>query len=345
MKLESFQEIFDKKITNYLEGKIKEVKKISKFEYLDISFKAILKISMGGKRYRPYLTYSSYTKAGGKKDIWDKLIAIELLHVFALIHDDIIDNAKVRHGTDTIQNVFSKVFESSNLQFNKNTVANNIAILCGDLVFAWSVELFQKQKGAENLFAKNIEEVVLGQIVDVSLIAKDFKTQKEERKYILEKMTLKTAHYSIMYPLLIGVNLANKKSVYDENILKKMGHNLGIAYQIQDDIFDCISNEDNMEKNILNDIKYGQKTFISNYLQYDINYKDKFNKYFNKSNLTKNDKLSIEKILKDSKVIDYTKVEMSKFYQKALNCALKFDKKEDQNFWTDIINQIIKRTK
>ena len=257
MELSEFKKIIDKNLLEFLDSKINNLTPNSNKEILDI-FNHLREISSEGKRIRPYIAYLSYKVSGGtdEKEAIKFFTFIEIFHLFCLIHDDIMDQADIRHGVSTIHKFIS---EKSNEQYG-----NSQAMLVGDMMLSWSHELLQNSlfgsseiKDIQNIFHKMIDEVCVGQMLDLSLKNKKTATNEE----IMQKMLLKTAGYSFTNPFLIGSALAGKKN---DDFFMSLGKHLGLAFQIQDDIIDIEGGESN--KTSFNDVTEHQPTLISNYV-------------------------------------------------------------------------------
>lgn len=322
MEINNFKAEFDEKLEKLIE------EKIQKFgdNFYNPEIKKILtqfkKIALGGgKRFRPFATQIIYKNLGGKDNIDHILLAIELLHIFALIHDDIMDEGKVRHGQKTIHQL---LFEQTN---NKN-YANSQAILVGDLVFQWAKEVFDKAKDikyfskAKKQFDILINEVIFGQMLDINLTQKNtVKTQE-----IIKKTEFKTARYTFANPILIGAILAGENEKNLEK-LQDFGVNLGIAFQLQDDFLD-INLTKQSGKNSMQDIQTGQKNLLSQYILTEKNgkfYKE-FNSYFGKEIQIKKQKEKILEILNKSGAIDFNQKNIENYLNKAQNSILDLDK-------------------
>ncbi len=200
----------------------------------------------GGKRLRPMLVLFSVNEAGGKfADAYNASVAVELLHNFTLVHDDIMDNADIRRGRPTVH-----------VKYDENT-----AILAGDSLLSIAYEQLLKDcsgntKEIINAFTKGLVEVCEGQSLD-----KDFETQKnvslDEYIIMIEKKTAAMLEMCCKVGAIIGG--ADKKEI---NALAKFGKNLGIAFQIQDDLLDITGNENHFGKFVGGDLVEGKKTFL-----------------------------------------------------------------------------------
>lgn len=205
-----------------------------------------------GKRIRPKLVILGTSLTGG-----DPLraipagISMELLHNFTLIHDDIMDNADLRRGKASV--------------YKKWGVP--IAILSGDMTFGLAYEQFQTyafddtisktQFGSIlNLFHQAVKEVCEGQAYDIEF---ESKIDVDIHSY-LEMIRLKTAAL-LSASLAIGGLISGAQSQQIEH-LQSMGNELGLAFQIQDDLLDVVADPKKFGKKVGGDIREGKKTFL-----------------------------------------------------------------------------------
>lgn len=226
----------EKKLYSLLEGRLPK----SLYEPCDY----ILKSS--GKRLRAILVLFS-AKACGKnfKDVYNASLAVEILHNFTLVHDDIMDNASKRRGLPTLH-----------VKYDLST-----AILAGDNLIAIAYENLLKDcngnsKEVLKTFTKGIVEVCEGQSLD-----KEFETRNNvSLKEYLIMIRKKTAALAEMCCKL-GAELSNASNEEIKN-LSAYGRNLGMAFQIQDDLLDIIADENELGKKIGGDLLEGKKTFL-----------------------------------------------------------------------------------
>jgi geranylgeranyl diphosphate synthase type I len=264
LDLNSFKGQFDIQFQIFLRKKINNLKKYSDNAVINEGLKQFLKISIHGKRIRPYMAYLGYKMSGGRSDIFNALIAIELFHLFALIHDDIIDHGHERHKTSTIHCHLESILKKEN---NKKHIALSQAILIGDIIFALSMETLISNTNlsclhnVRTIFNQMIEEVVIGQMIDVDLINKKDATEEQ----IAQKNLLKTARYSFVNPLKIGSALAGEVNLFLD-FFEKFGTAVGQAYQIQDDLLDIIGDQQKTGKEILSDLQAGQPTYFTQHI-------------------------------------------------------------------------------
>ncbi len=243
MDITTFKSVFDTYAADWVE------KKLSEYPGLVIDEQVLSYINHtgelirgGGKRFRPYLCALMYDACGGKKqnDILPAGLAIELFHTFALIHDDIIDHGNVRRGIPTMHITVREILKRHSRTGDIDHVADGQAMLVGDLVYLWVFDVFhtlsfseeQKRKAFQYL-TRMINEVIVGEMIDVDMTTRD--TVRDELIY--QKTVLKTATYTFVRPMQIGVVLAGGNAGI-ETCCEKFGEALGVAFQIQDDLFD-----------------------------------------------------------------------------------------------------------
>ena len=270
--LKEFKNKFDPILENFLENRINEFLENTSDPFIKdfVSYSKTLTLA-GGKRLRPYIAYVMYVSLGGE-DVENAIklfLSFEIFHMFALMHDDIMDKQNKRHGVDTIHSyVLQKLKEDKRIGDIEN-VARAQGILLGSLFFSWAMEIFLDNKSfpkeniskAHDYFYKMVDEVCLGQIMDIDTTSRE----KVDENLIEEKTRLKTSRYTFVRPMQIGAHLANPTNDLD-SYCEKLGTKLGIAFQLQDDLLDIIGDTKVLEKNILRDISDNQHTFFTNYV-------------------------------------------------------------------------------
>jgi geranylgeranyl diphosphate synthase type II len=203
-------------------------------------------MSLGGKRIRPSLVLLSANAFGGSVErAMPAALAVEIFHNFTLVHDDIMDEAPLRRGKETVHQKWD----------------TNTAILSGD---AMVIEAYKQLAlcGAEHLpelldlFNRTSAEVCLGQQYDM-----DFEEEEgvSEERYI-EMIGLKTA-VLLGCSLQMGAILANATKEESEAIYA-FGKAAGIGFQLQDDYLDAFGNPENFGKQVGGDIIANKKTYL-----------------------------------------------------------------------------------
>jgi geranylgeranyl diphosphate synthase type II len=203
-------------------------------------------LTLGGKRTRPTLTLMGCSLFGepGIKAV-NAAVAVELFHNFTLIHDDIMDDAPLRRGKSTVHEKWN----------------NNIGILSGDVLF---VEAYKQLARHEvdvlpnllSIFSRTAEEVCEGQQMDM-----DFESRNDVSidEYI-EMIRLKTS-VLLGAALEMGAVIA-KADNKDIAKVYEFGMNVGLAFQLQDDILDLYADPEKFGKQVGGDILSNKKTYL-----------------------------------------------------------------------------------
>lgn len=284
-----FDDIFITELNNLISDAINKINNHPTCEYLEY----ITDIASNGKRIRPYNAALTYTIYSGKnwQNIKDTLIGIELIHMMALIHDDIMDESDTRHGTTSVHKFIEKDLDSKvDNNITKHT-SQSLAILVGDLVFSWAYAKFNKGKQTKDSWAVInllLEEVILGQMMDVyNPIEKSTTMDRIENK-----MLLKTARYTFTHQLILGAVLAEIEN-QDTTWIKDFGDSVGLLFQMQDDIFDFTKDVTTLKKNPLGDIKNGTNTLISMYVMQNASEEEKniWSKWFGNKDLNNQEEI------------------------------------------------------
>ncbi|MDB5228136.1 MAG: isoprenyl synthetase [Bacteroidota bacterium] len=202
-------------------------------------------LQIGGKRLRPTLLLLSTELFDGKiEEALPAALAVEYFHNFTLIHDDVMDKAPSRRGYKTMHE-----------KYNLNT-----AILSGDVLLVKAFECIGKTHGDFRklfaVFTKTAIEVCEGQQYDIEFETTENVTQEE----YIEMIRLKSA-VLLAGSMKIGAIIGDA-SEENANLLYAYGENLGIAFQIQDDILDCYGDESLVGKLPGGDIIQNKKTLL-----------------------------------------------------------------------------------
>lgn len=268
MDMAAFRQAFEPYLESATQERLRRFSVLAQDDFLASIAAGLPPLLKGGKRLRPYLAHLGYRMGNGAvpDEVMNLGVGLELFHVFCLIHDDIIDKAAVRRGVPTIESLAQTRLVSNNRRGDLPHVARGHALLFGDLLFSWSLEVIQRsalhasqsQLVHDQMFAM-IDEVVVGQMIDV-----DTMTRSEYNAALLErKIYLKTASYSFVRPMLIGLALSGSFSPAFERAIRAFAEPLGVAFQIQDDLFDVVSSAEELGKPVLADVRDGQQTLLT----------------------------------------------------------------------------------
>jgi geranylgeranyl diphosphate synthase, type II len=203
-------------------------------------------MKLGGKRMRPVLTLMSAEVFDANYDLaLPAALAVEVFHNFSLVHDDIMDDAPLRRGNETVHE-----------KWNVNT-----AILSGDAMLILAYQYFEKYstdvfRELAKLFSKTALEVCEGQQWDVDFETRDDVSISEYLKMIEYKTAVLVAAAMKMGAIVAETSVKNAELIYD------FGLNLGLAFQLQDDYLDCFGNPETFGKQVGGDIIENKKTYL-----------------------------------------------------------------------------------
>ena len=211
----------------------------------------------GGKRIRPILVIATYKLF--KKDYekcYPYAVAIEMVHNFSLIHDDLpgIDNDDFRHGKPTNHKAFN---EATAILAGDSLLNNAYIVISEDLKKSPEIDIKNKLK-VLNEFSKAVDRMIAGEHVDTEDEGKDI--SKEELEYIHINKTGELLKLCVR----MGAILADASKTDIEN-LTKYAENIGLAFQIKDDILSEEGNEKVLGKPVGNDKKRKKCTYVSKY--------------------------------------------------------------------------------
>lgn len=328
--------INSKKYEALYQSEKKKIDKILSNSFMNREPKSIYSPSLyivesSGKRIRPMLVLFSAKAVQKKKiDAYNAAAAVELLHNFTLVHDDIMDNADKRRNKLTLHKKYDL----------------NTAILVGDSLLSIAYEFLLKDlngnaKDVVSNFTKGLVEVCEGQSLD-----KEFESKKkvsiDEYLIMIQKKTAAMIEMSCSIGALIGNGTQT-----EINALSNFGKNIGIAFQIQDDFLDIAANEEKFGKKIGGDLIEGKKTFL--FLKAFEKADKKMKKYFDSVIENKGIKQSEVEFYKnlylELDVLNDAKNEIVNYTSKALNDLKKLKNKEDRELFFWLANQLINRSK
>ena len=261
-------------------------------------------MGLGGKRMRPILLLMAHQLFDENiEQSISPALGIEVFHNFTLLHDDIMDNAPIRRGQQTVHEKWD----------------NNVAILSGDTMLVQAYKLLTDVdksilKEVLAIFNKAATEVCEGQQWDM-----DFETQENVQLSDYMKMIENKTAVLLAASLQIGGITANA-SKENQNNLYHFGLNMGIAFQLKDDLLDAFGNPDEFGKQIGGDIKANKKTFL--YLKAlqlaNDKQKERLVNYFKTQEQTEQKVMGVKTIFTDLDIPKHTKDMMKAYYTKAM---------------------------
>jgi geranylgeranyl diphosphate synthase type II len=292
-------------------------------------------LALAGKRVRPYLTFIGSGLCGGtEREAMPAALAIELLHNFTLLHDDIMDRANTRRGEPS---VFKK--------WDQNT-----AILSGDVMYAKAFKQLQHYGESDqysksqysrvmNIFLDSTETVCEGQAFDL-----EFETRNEvtldEYIHMIEGKTAAL----ISGALAIGGAVANAT---EDQIteLKIVGREIGVAFQIQDDLLDAIADPEKFGKKQGGDIIEGKKTYLTLLALQRCNehQRKQLLQTLTSENNSAQQIKHVIRLYKSLGVIDDSREAVEYHYQEAMEHLAGFTDSEPKNEIIAFLNRLISR--
>jgi geranylgeranyl diphosphate synthase type II len=319
----SLYETERKKINKILSSALKKRKPASLYEPSSYI------LNSGGKRLRPLLVLLSAKAVGGKyENAYNAAAAVEMFHNFTLVHDDIMDNADKRRGRLTLHKKYD----------------HNTAILAGDSLLSIAYEYLLKDcngnsKEVVSSFTHGLIEVCEGQSLDT-----DFESRKNvslsEYIIMIKKKTAAMAEMCCRIGALLGGG-----TNYQVNALGNYGLNLGIAFQIQDDLLDISADEKKFGKTIGGDLVEGKKTFLFLEALEKSRGEDrkKLMKIIERKGIRRNQVISYKMIYEKLGILDDARREIRAYTQKALRSINLLDE-ENKKIFKWLADSLIHRT-
>jgi geranylgeranyl diphosphate synthase, type II len=284
----------------------KEVDRIKRIEPKNLYGPIAYALAMGGKRVRPAMVIlASNTFSQDIEIAFPAALAIEVFHNFTLLHDDVMDQAEMRRNSLSVYKKYNK----------------NIAILSGDAMSILAYNYLLKYTSPQlaemlQLFSQTALQVCEGQQLDM-----DFEsTMDVSIPQYLNMIQLKTA-VLLACSLKLGALAANAPEE-SANLLYTFGLNLGIAFQIQDDLLDVFADQSKFGKKIGGDIVSNKKTFL---LLKALELSDEHTKiviqdWITREEFNETEKINtINKIFIDLNIKSITEKCISEYYQSAIN--------------------------
>ena len=286
-------------------------------------------LSLEAKRMRSVallIAHQLYTE--DYQNALDAALAVEMFHNFTLIHDDIMDNASLRRGSDTVHKKWNK----------------NIAILSGDTLLVKSyMMLLNLDSKIQNQVIKKFSETAVvvceGQQMDM-----DFEKQShlniDDYINMIEKKT------SVLFATSFEIgSIIGGASKSDQNLLYQFGLNLGIAFQLQDDLLDLYADQSKFGKKVGGDIIANKKTFLflKSLSLANAKQKEDLLKLYSSIDINSSEKISKVKSIFDSlSIYESTSKIINVYHKRALESLKKITvkNKDSLNYF---VNLLVKR--
>ena len=347
--LEILKKRFDVELEKYFKQIIKDVREKDIFiaEALEYVKKIIL---AGGKRLRPAFMYWGYLAAGGqeKERIIKTAISIELIHIFLLIHDDVIDRDIKRHNLDSVNFRYAKIGKRLFKKYDSNHFGNSMAIIIGDMLGAMGNKILFDSGFNSDIIIKALSQLqyvisytVIGESQDVYIEYRGRASEKE----VLRMYENKTAKYTIEGPLHLGAILAGaSKNMLDK--LSRYAIPIGIAFQIQDDILGIFGTEKKLGKSVSSDISEGKQTLLVIKARENATriQKKVLDGILGKKDLTPEEIDDFQNIIRETGALEYSKKLAKKMIMEGKQELEKIEiKKEAKEFLNNVADYMIER--
>ncbi len=267
----------------------------------------------GGKRIRGLLVLLGYELVSGESSdlILSASVAYELFQTGILIHDDVIDQSDLRRGKETIHK-----------RLSGDHLAISNAICLGDFAIFSSYKALSSLEIREELlvpairhFSQTLEHTAFGELLDVNLPQEE----KVSEQDILNICYYKTAWYTVIGPLTLGCLLAGA-SENTLSAINEFGKNIGIAFQLKDDILGLYSEKKTLGKSVISDISEKKMTLLYAYTREhaEANLLSQFEKIYGKPKISQEEYEKIKEVCSTSGALSYTEGVMEAYLNKAL---------------------------
>ena len=322
LKMEDYNSLFVKGYSN---------------RFLEEALEQFTSSNKGGKFLRASLIALGYQSFGKDDDKYLPLgIALELFQTSILIHDDIIDKADKRRGLDTIPVKYQKIYgdaikNGDNFKGKRKDIGNSMALCLGDLGFYLALQIIvQNYRNNENLdrVLEYYNSVAIktceGEMVDVILpFYEEFYGEEDDlESHVMEIYKLKTAWYSVVGPYCMGAILGG---LDDEKVhkLEDALINLGVAFQIKDDLLGIYGDEKHIGKSVTSDVSEYKQTILYAYA-INTECRDELLKYYGK-NISVKEMDKVKEIFDKSGAREYANKTMDKLFKDSFKDILDLD--------------------
>jgi geranylgeranyl diphosphate synthase type I len=286
----------------------------------------------GGKRLRPYMVIRSCQIVGGKSsNAISAASAVEMIHNFSLVHDDIMDNDEMRHGVPTVHKKYGMP----------------LAILAGDVLFSKAFQIISDSKLSASAttqlvsrLAKACVDICEGQLLDVKMAEERKIPSQAEYITMIGKKTAALFDVSCA----MGAICASNK-IKDISNLSSFGRNLGIAFQITDDLIGVMGDPKVTKKPVGNDLREGKKSLPILMAIKLAKGKDKkiILKAFGNSKVSKKDLMKAVDTIRDLRIEENVRKQALKYAEKAEKSLTKYSGSAKTELIT-LLDFVVKRS-
>ncbi len=282
-------------------------------------------VTDGGKRFRPIFAYLGYLGPGStpNQNFLKACAALELVHVCALIHDDVMDGSDSRRNKPALHKHFEELHKKNSYKGEPSKFGVAAAILLGDLALSWSDQMISESgistldaSRAAPIFHEMRAELMAGQYLDVlegSIAKFDLERSRKIARY-------KSGKYSIERPLQFGASLAGESKELHK-VFSNYGLPLGEAFQLRDDILGVFGDSAITGKPSGDDIREGKRTVLMALTASRLSAADHstLTAALGNPNLDSSQVAQIQQLVKDSGALDECEALIEQLLNEALN--------------------------
>jgi geranylgeranyl diphosphate synthase type II len=282
-----------------------------------------------GKRLRPVLLLLTCDALKGPfEEALPAAVAVELMHNFTLVHDDIMDHDATRRGRPTVHCKWD----------------NETALLAGDGLLALAYRSLLRTRSPNlprlaQVFTDGIIELCEGQALDRDFEQRDDVTMPHYLDMIMRKTARLLAVCTEMGALVAAATETQVK------LFRQFGEHLGLAFQIQDDLLDITVSQDILGKDFGSDVRRRKRTFLYVHViaHGAARHRDSLKKIFQKSPIAKADILEVQQIFYAAGAIAAAETAVSDHLQKARHCLAQLEPAVDTAALRELVEMILKR--
>ena len=280
-------------------------------------------LSSGGKRIRPVVALLTGSMLGADTDLLITLAAaIELLHTATLVHDDLIDGSLLRRGYPTLNAKWSPA----------------ATVLTGDFIFARAAKLAAETNSVEvmSLFAQTLATIVNGEITQLFVNHAPI-----NRQDYFDRIYAKTA--SMFELASTAAAILSQVSEDDQEAMHNYGYEIGMAFQIVDDVLDFTGEQETVGKPVANDLRQGLITlpaiiYLESHPEDPNGHLFGIGNYFNEERV-----MGLAKAIRESSAIDKALEEARTFAERGLEALATFPASTERKALEDLANFIVHR--
>jgi isopentenyl-diphosphate delta-isomerase type 1 len=260
----------ERRLSTFVDARVREMRDLD--DELEPVIRVVRDLVLaGGKRLRPAFVYWGAHASAGEPDAtradaaFTIGAAVEMLHAFALLHDDVMDRSELRRGAPSAHRALAHLHRAASWHGDADWFGTSAAVLAGDLAFVWADQLLDRAwlpaaaaARARAAFTTLRSEVMAGQYLDLRLAACAASTEADAARVAL----LKSARYTVTRPLQLGRALAKPGADAVDDALAAYGDAVGFAFQLRDDVLGVFGNPDDTGKGRDDDLREGKRTLL-----------------------------------------------------------------------------------